>query len=46
MEEIEKQPFICPYCKQSDGFRSETPIRGREVLFFDEFEITIQGWWI
>ena len=34
MEEIEKQPFICPYCKQSDGFRSETPIRGREVLFF------------
>lgn len=43
MEEIKKQPFICPYCKQSDGFRSETPVRGIENLWFDEFGEGIDG---
>jgi hypothetical protein len=43
MEEIKKQPFICPYCKQSEGFRSEKPVRGKDVLFFDEFGESIDG---
>lgn len=36
MKEIEKQPFICPYCKQETGFQEETPIRGRYNQEFDE----------
>lgn len=43
MEEIKKQPFICPYCKQSEGFRSEKPVRGKDVLYFDEFGESIDG---
>lgn len=43
MEEIKKQPFICPYCKKEDGFRSEKPVRGKSILFFDEFGDGIDG---
>lgn len=43
MEEIKKQPFICPYCKEEDGFRSEKPVRGKSILFFDEFGDGIDG---
>lgn len=43
MEEIEKQPFICPYCKEEYGFRSEKPVRGKSILFFDEFGDGIDG---
>lgn len=42
MKEIKKQPFICPYCKE-DGFRSEEPVRGKSILFFDEFGDGIDG---
>lgn len=43
MEEKKKQPFICPYCKEEDGFRSEKPVRGKSILFFDEFGDGIDG---
>lgn len=43
MEEIKKQPFICPYCKEEGGFRSEKPVRGKSILFFDEFGDGIDG---
>lgn len=43
MEEIKKQPFICPYCKEEDGFRSEKPVRGKSIIFFDEFGDGIDG---
>lgn len=39
----DKKLFICPYCKQSEGFRSEKPIRGIDVLYFDEFGKGIDG---
>lgn len=37
MEEIKKQPFICPYCKEEDGFRSEKPVRGKSILFLFKY---------
>ena len=40
---MDKLPFVCPYCKQSDGFRVETPIRAIEILYFDEFGASIDG---
>lgn len=43
MEKIKKQPFICPYCKEEDGFRSEKPVRGKSIIFFDEFGDGIDG---
>ena len=39
----DKEAFICPYCKQSEGFRCETPVRGKDVLYFDEFGEGIDG---
>ena len=38
-----KEPFICPYCKETDGFRSEMPVRGKSIVYFDEFGDGIDG---
>lgn len=27
---MNKEAFRCPYCKEEEGFRSETPIRGKD----------------
>lgn len=38
-----KEAFICPYCKQKKGFRSEQPVRGIQDLKFDEFGEEVDG---
>lgn len=40
---MDKLPFVCPYCNQSDGFRSEMPVRGKSIVYFDEFGDGIDG---
>lgn len=40
---MNKEAFICPYCKQSEGFRSEQPMRGIQNSWFDEFGEEVDG---
>lgn len=40
---MNKEAFICPYCKEETGFRSEQPVRGIQDLKFDEFGKEVDG---
>ena len=39
----DKEAFVCPYCKQSEEFRSEQSMRGIQNLWFDEFGEEVDG---
>ena len=39
----DKEAFICPYCKEETGFRSELPMRGTQNTWFDEFGEEVDG---
>ena len=40
---MNKEAFICPYCKEETGFRSEQPMRGTQNTWFDEFGKEVDG---